>query len=67
MRSGDEFGDPDHPELRVRRTNAARLLRRDLLPKLGDRAAAGLTRRELPDEVIRPMLKRARRDSPRSR
>jgi hypothetical protein len=155
MRPGDEFGDPDHPGLRVRRTNAARvffyryrasdaalreiklgefgpmtlaearkalgrlkverergvdpqlqkqqvrtearrkreaeklasytvenlvedfieeklskqkrggegarLLRRDLLPKLGDRAAAGLTRRELQDEVIRPMLKRAPR------
>ena len=39
MRAGDECADPDHPGLRVRRTNAARLLRRDLLPKLGDRAA----------------------------
>src|SRR6185369_1764381 len=25
MRSGDEFGDPDHPALRIRRTNAARV------------------------------------------
>jgi hypothetical protein len=25
MRSGDECGDPDHPGLRVRRTNAARV------------------------------------------
>ena len=44
-----------------RGAEGARLLRRDLLPKLGDRAAAGLTRRELQDEVIRPMLKRAPR------
>lgn len=42
-----------------RGAEGARLLRRDLLPKLGDRAAAGLTRRELQDEVIRSMLKRA--------
>ena len=61
LRSGDECADPDHPGLLVRRTNAARPLRRDLLPKLGDRAAAGLTRRELQDEVIRPMLKRGPR------
>ncbi len=39
----------------------ARLLRRDFLPKLGDRAATALTRRVLQDEVIRPMLKRAPR------
>jgi hypothetical protein len=39
----------------------ARLSRHDLLPRLGDRAAAGLTRRELQEEVIRPMLKRAPR------
>ncbi len=44
-----------------RGAEGARLLRRDLLPRLGDRAAAGLTRRELQDEVIRPMLKRAPR------
>ncbi len=44
-----------------RGAEGARLLRRDLLPKRGDRAAAGLTRRELQDEVIRPMLKRAPR------
>lgn len=44
-----------------RGAEGARLMRRDLLPKLGDRAAAGLTRRELQDEVIRPMLKRAPR------
>ena len=25
MRPGDEFGDPDHPGLRIRRTNAARV------------------------------------------
>ena len=45
-----------------RGAEGARLLRRDLLPKLGDRAAAGLTRRELQDAVIRPMLTRAPRD-----
>lgn len=39
----------------------ARLLRRDFLPKLGDRAATALTRRDLQDEVIRPMLRRAPR------
>jgi len=44
-----------------RGAEGARLLRRDLLPKLGDRAATALTRRELQDEVIRPMLKRAPR------
>ena len=44
-----------------RGAEGARLLRRDILPKLRDRAAAGLTRRELQDEVIRPMLKRAPR------
>ncbi len=44
-----------------RGAEGARLLRRDLLPKLGDRVATGLTRRELQDEVIRPMLKRAPR------
>jgi len=44
-----------------RGAEGARLLRRDLLPKLGDRAATALTRRELQDEVIRPMLKRASR------
>lgn len=39
----------------------ARLLRRELLSKLGDRPAAAVTRRELQDEVIRPMLNRAPR------
>lgn len=39
----------------------ARLLCRDFLPKLGNRAATELTRRELQDEVIRPMLARAPR------
>lgn len=39
----------------------ARLLRRELLCKLGDRPAAAVTRRELQDEVIRPMLNRAPR------
>lgn len=36
-------------------------MRRDLVPKLGNRGAAALTWRELQDEVIRPMLKRAPR------
>jgi hypothetical protein len=105
MCSGDECADPDHPGLRVRRTNAARvffyryrahdgalreiklgefgpmtlaearkalgrlkvererarLLRRELLPRLGDRAAATVPWRELQDEVIWPMLNRAPR------
>ena len=39
----------------------ARLLRRELLSRLGDRPAAAVTRRELQDEVIRPMLNRAPR------
>ena len=39
----------------------ARLLRRELLSKLGDRPAAAVTRRELQDEVIRPMLDSAPR------
>jgi hypothetical protein len=39
----------------------ARLLRRELLSRLGERPAAGVTRRELQDEVIRPMLNRAPR------
>lgn len=44
-----------------RGAEGARLLRCDLVPKLGNRGAAALTRRELQDEVIRPMLKRAPR------
>ncbi len=39
----------------------ARLLCRELLSRLGDRPAAAMTRRELQDEVIRPMLNRAPR------
>jgi len=39
----------------------ARLLRRELVSKLGERPAAAVTRRELQDEVIRPMLNRAPR------
>ena len=44
-----------------RGAEGARLLRRGLLPKLGDRATAELTRRELQEEVIRPLLKRVPR------
>jgi Arm DNA-binding domain len=40
--------------------DGARLLRRVLLSRLGERAAA-VTRRELQDEVVRPMLNRAPR------
>lgn len=36
-------------------------MRRELLSKLGDRSAAAVMRRELQDEVIRPMLNRAPR------
>ena len=61
LRAGDECADPDHPGLRVRRTNAARLLHRELLPTLGHRPAAAVTRRELQDAVIRSMLNRAPR------
>lgn len=39
----------------------ARLLRRELVSRLGDRPAAAVTRRALQDEVIRPMLNRAPR------
>ena len=39
----------------------ARLLHRELLPKLRDKPAAEVTRRELLDTVIRPMLNRAPR------
>ncbi|MBX9811864.1 MAG: tyrosine-type recombinase/integrase [Burkholderiales bacterium] len=39
----------------------ARLLRRELVSRLGDRPAAAVTRRELQDEVVRPMLNRAPR------
>jgi integrase len=39
----------------------ARLLCRELVSKLGERPAAAVTRRELQDEVIRPMLNRAPR------
>lgn len=38
-----------------------RMLRRELLPKLGHRPAATLTRRELLEEVIRPTMVRAPR------
>lgn len=38
-----------------------RILRRELLPKLGARPAAVVTRRELQDEVIRPTMVRAPR------
>jgi hypothetical protein len=51
----------EKPSKQKRGAEGARLLRRDLLPRLGDRAAAALTRRELQDEVIRPMVKRAPR------
>lgn len=44
-----------------RGSEGARLLRRDFLPKFGDLAATALTRRDLQDEVIRPMLARAPR------
>jgi hypothetical protein len=36
-----------------------RLLRRELLTKFGERPAASIKRRELQDEVIRPMMARA--------
>ncbi|SEI96530.1 tyrosine-type recombinase/integrase [Paraburkholderia diazotrophica] len=38
-----------------------RLLRKELLPKLGHRPAAAVTRRELQDEVMRPTMTRAAR------
>lgn len=38
-----------------------RILRRELLPKLGHRPAAAVTRRELQEEVIRPTMARAPR------
>ncbi|KQR90192.1 hypothetical protein ASG35_02995 [Burkholderia sp. Leaf177] len=38
-----------------------RLLQRELVPKLGARPAAAVTRRELQDEVIRPTMARAPR------
>jgi hypothetical protein len=44
-----------------RGSEGERILRRELLPKLGARSAAALTRRELQDEVIRPTMARAPR------
>ncbi|MPZ47402.1 MAG: DUF4102 domain-containing protein [Betaproteobacteria bacterium] len=44
-----------------RGVEGARLLRRELVAKLGDRPAAAVTRRELLDAVIRPILTRAPR------
>jgi integrase len=44
-----------------RGAESARILRRDLLPVLGDRPALRITRRELQDEVMRPKMATAPR------
>jgi len=44
-----------------RGNEGARLLRRELVRKLGDRPAAAVTRRELLEQVIRPIMTRAPR------
>src|SRR3569832_2081 len=44
-----------------RGSESERLLYREFLPKLGNRPAADVTKRELLDEVIRPMMQRAPR------
>lgn len=48
-------------EKQKRGSEGERILRRELLPKLGARPAAAVTRRELQDEVIRPAMARAPR------
>jgi len=56
----EEYVD-EHLSRQVRGGESERVLRYDLLPKLGDRPAADVTRRELQDQVIRPVMLRAPR------